>query len=59
MFGVLLFLESLGKNIIENNSDDYDGVEIVKPRKPANLNVIKFLTVLLIAIDFSVFWLCN
>ena len=55
MFGVLLFLESLGKNIIENNSNDYDGVEIVKPRKPANLNVIKFLTVLLIAIDFSVF----
>ena len=55
MFGVLLFLESLGKNIIENNSDDFDKVQEVQPRKPANLNVIKFLTVLLIAIDFSVF----
>lgn len=55
MFGVLLFLESLGKNIIENNSDDLDKVQEIKPRKPANLNVIKFLTVLLLAIDFSVF----
>lgn len=55
MFGVLLFLESLGKNIIENNSDDFDKVQEIQPGKPANLNVIKFLTVLLIAIDFSVF----